>query len=500
MPFKPSSRSFFAILYALLFLIVLLFILWISDISLSVWERLNQQSDWFFWGYLLALAIFICLSVILIWRLLPKSSKQSTGNNAAKTVKQVSPESIQQRLDKIDENKVDTQQIKQELDALFSEQGTTQISLVLFGDISSGKSSLINVLLPDAKVETSVIGGTTRRVNRYLWQTELGDSLLLIDIPGYDEQYRVLDEMAKKAVYQGHIALFLCDGDLTATQYERVKEIALLGKPLLVVLNKADRYSPQELEIIRAEIQQKLDKLEETPNIQLVTVQTGGQREVTLVYPDGSEKTELRSLKPNLSALYESLQKIIGRANMTELELTRQQSVLRLLSSDLDKVEREARKNQAEAIVKNSTKKAVVASLATITPGTDLLVQGYLGINMVKELCQLYEVPAKDMDIEKLLKLLQANTIGAFPLLLAIAGNGFKAFPGIGTVAGGLIHSVAYGLIFDSMGKAVSMTLSAQGDLSPLLIDSLYKEKLVEDVESRAFEFVKMVLKSKRDS
>jgi len=104
------------------------------------------------------------------------------------------------------------------------------------------------------------------------------------------------------------------------------------------------------------------------------------------------------------------------------------------------------------------------------------------------------------MDIEKLIKMIQADTIGAFPLLLAISGNGFKAFPGIGTVAGGLMHAVAYGLIFDSMGKAVSMTLAAQGDLSPLLIDSLYKERLVEDVESRAVEFVKMVLKSKRDT
>jgi len=511
MPFKPNSRSVLALLYVLIFLIVLVIILWISDLSLSVWERLSQQPAWFFWSYLLALIGFVGLSLILIWRVLPKTAKNEPQAERVRHPESVvSQEVLQQRLDKIDENKVDTKAIKEELDELFDEQENTQISLVLFGEISSGKSSLINVLLPDAKVDTSVIGGTTRKVNRYLWQTPLGDSLLLVDIPGFNEQYQELDELARKAVYQGHVALFLCNGDLTATEYRYLKEIVSLNKPVVVVLNKSDRYSAQELEVVSHEIELKIAKIaDETTstensitikNIRLVSVQSGGEREVTLVYPDGSEKTELRPMRADLSGLHQALKQFTKQTELSELEHTRQQSVLNLLSSELDKVEAQARQEQAAQIVKNSTKKAVVASLATITPGTDLLVQGYLGINMVKELCQLYDIPAKDMDIEKLLKMLQANTVGAFPILLAVAGNGFKAFPGIGTVAGGLLHSVAYGLIFDSMGKAVSMTLAVQGDLSPLLIDSLYKEKLVENVESRAVEFVKMVLKSRRDS
>jgi len=498
MSFKPSSRSLFAILYSVLLLIVISIILWISDLSLSVWERLEQQSDWFFWGYITALLVFISLSLLLIWRLLPKTPTKSKPIVDGKITKDISAETLTQRLDRIDNKEVDTSHIKDELNNLFSEQNSSQISLVLFGDISSGKSSLINVLLPEAEVQTSVVGGTTRAVNRYLWQTPIGDSLLLVDIPGFDEQHRELDEIAQKAVYQSHIALFLCDADITATQYQRIEEIALLEKPLVVVLNKIDRYSKHDLQLLSQAISHKLDTLLTQHNseqsdtdsdsvidkeIKFITVQTGGQREVTLVYPDGSEKTELRELKPDLSNLYLAIKEIIKSTSLSELELVRQQAVMNLLASDLDKVEVEARQKKAEVIVQAATKKAVVASLATITPGTDLLVQGYLGINMVKDLCRLYDVPAKDMDIEKLIKMIQADTIGAFPLLLAISGNGFKAFPGIGTVAGGLMHAVAYGLIFDSMGKAVSMTLAAQGDLSPLLIDSLYKERLVEDVK-----------------
>ena len=43
---------------------------------------------------------------------------------------------------------------------------------------------------------------------------------------------------------------------------------------------------------------------------------------------------------------------------------------------------------------------------------------------------------------------------------LAIAGNALKAFPGLGTVGGGLVHAVAYGLVFDSLGRAVAATLA----------------------------------------
>ena len=44
-------------------------------------------------------------------------------------------------------------------------------------------------------------------------------------------------------------------------------------------------------------------------------------------------------------------------------------------------------------------------------------------------------------------------------LTLAIAGNAFKAFPGVGTISGGVIHAVAYGMIFDSLGRAAAETM-----------------------------------------
>ena len=48
--------------------------------------------------------------------------------------------------------------------------------------------------------------------------------------------------------------------------------------------------------------------------------------------------------------------------------------------------------------VQGYSRKAVFGALAAVSPGTDILIQGYLGLNLVKELCALYEVPAREMD------------------------------------------------------------------------------------------------------
>ena len=51
--------------------------------------------------------------------------------------------------------------------------------------------------------------------------------------------------------------------------------------------------------------------------------------------------------------------------------------------------------------------------------------------------------------------------------LLAVAGNALKAFPGVGTIAGGLTHAVAYGLIFDALGNGLRSSLDEGGALRP---------------------------------
>ena len=71
-----------------------------------------------------------------------------------------------------------------------------------------------------------------------------------------------------------------------------------------------------------------------------------------------------------------------------------------------------------------------------VTPGTDLLIQGFLGTQMVRELAELYGIKVGKVDTDLLLKLVQKHVGRAHTLVLAVAGNALKAFPGVGTLAG----------------------------------------------------------------
>ena len=111
----------------------------------------------------------------------------------------------------------------------------------------------------------------------------------------------------------------------------------------------------------------------------------------------------------------------------------------------------------------------------------------------------MYNVPVRQLDIDELFDFSGGQMKKSAPLILAVAGNGMKAFPGIGTVTGGLTHAVAYGLIFDSLGHAVNKTLQQRGKLTPAPAAITFKEMLSEDLEARAKLFAKLVFDKQKN-
>jgi hypothetical protein len=83
-------------------------------------------------------------------------------------------------------------------------------------------------------------------------------------------------------------------------------------------------------------------------------------------------------------------------------------------------------------------------------------------------------------------------------LSLAVAGNGLKAFPGLGTVAGGLVHAVAYGLIFDALGRSLILTLSRHGELVPEVAAKDFEDGISEHIEAGARRVAKIALDEKQ--
>ena len=117
---------------------------------------------------------------------------------------------------------------------------------------------------------------------------------------------------------------------------------------------------------------------------------------------------------------------------------------------------------------------------------------------MVKELAAVYDVSVRKMDTDLLMELVQKNVVKSTTLVMAIAGNALKAFPGAGTLAGGAMHAVAYGLIFDTLGRAVVSTLETRGELRPVQTASVFKETFGEDLETSARRIVRFAALAQR--
>jgi hypothetical protein len=294
---------------------------------------------------------------------------------------------------------------------------------------------------------------------------------------------------------RAHVVIFVCDGDLTRDEYLALQPLLELKKPLIVAFNKLDRYTDADRQLIR---QQLADRFAADPQVTIAGIATRPTRRVIRVGPDGTEQEEEQSLPPQIDELRAAVQSALD-SNMALLEHLRDTSVFALTARKLEQSKAEHRVTASADLVKTYTRRAVAGGLAAISPGTDILIQGYLGTRMVKSLCELYEVPVREIELQKLLTLTQKQVRTALPLLLAVAGNAAKAFPGIGTLAGGLMHAVAYGLIFDALGRAVTRTLETRGELRPAPASLMFRDNLVNGAESQARKLLRLALDIRKE-
>ena len=120
---------------------------------------------------------------------------------------------------------VDVGEARQELKELATRQDTGVVHLCFFGEISTGKSSLIKALVPEADVAIDVVGGSTNDVRHYRWRNKAGNEILLTDVPGIGGHEEGLDEVALEEAKRAHIVLFVCEGDLTRAENHVVGQL-----------------------------------------------------------------------------------------------------------------------------------------------------------------------------------------------------------------------------------------------------------------------------------
>jgi predicted GTPase len=497
MKLDRAIRTVLALLIVVVFFIAIGALLFFTQTALNVWDRLLEGPRLLLWGYVAAMALLVVLAIYLIWVLLVRRRVKPVAREVSKPL---TKEDIQGRLREAEEAGIDVGDAQQELRELASRQASGLVHLCFFGEISTGKSSLIKALVPDADVAIDVVGGSTSDIRHHRWRNDSGNEILLTDVPGTGGHDAGFDEMALEEARRAHVVLFVCEGDLTRAESRDIEQLLALDKPLVIVMNKADRFDLEEQAALMQRLLERVDRMGGAiDRDKVVAVSAGGEVDVVERRDDGTETVVRRSRPADIGVLVVAINRLLEEA-ADPLDARRDRAVFRLTAEKLAEAERQYRAQRSEQIIRNATRKAVIGSLAAVSPGTDVIIQGYIGTMMTQELCKLHGAAPRDLDIEEFLNLSQSRVGKALPLTLAVAGNGLKAFPGIGTVAGGLVHAVAYGLIFDALGRSLVLTLTKHGELVPEVAAKEFEEGISEHLEAGVRRIAGLALEEKTDT
>jgi uncharacterized protein len=452
---RTKNRPLRLLLFALIALALaaaLWVLLGVLSGAVALWKELRELPSWAQLSFLVIVILAICACFWLGWRLLRKRPRIS------KPVAPPTRDEIDERVTRLHATRADAASLQSELEELDRRARSEELYVAVFGEISAGKSSLIRALAPQATPHVDVLGGTTRAVTQYRAIESTGTTVTFADVPGtHEASGAIREQIARDEALRAHVVLYICASDLTRDQDTELKWLRGFGKPLVLVLNKMDQFDDNE----RMQLQRTLAERYQTLSDAQIVVSAGGTERFDRKLADGRIEHVERDRAPDIAALSTALQRYSAHGAQA-LESSRTAAVLTSLSGKADVLEAATRERDAEAAIAKYTRRAVVGALAAVMPGSDLVIQGVLATGLIRELGKLYDVPIRDVDIDAFLGQVKLTLRTSASIVLAIAGNVMKAFPGLGTVGGGAAHAIAYGLIFDSLGHAVASTLRDQ--------------------------------------
>ncbi len=338
-----------------------------------------------------------------------------------------------------------------EIEALLDKLERQQLHIAVFGRVSVGKSALLNALAGRELFDTGVLHGTTTAADRREWDSIAADDatlgpMLLIDTPGIDElDGETRERIAREVAQRADLVLFVVDGDLTAVEHQALLQVAAPGRPVLLALNKADRYTDAEREALLARLRQHVAGRLRPENVLAVMANPAPER-VLEADASGNERIVERPRAADVDDLRARILELMRSEGKTFAALNAAFAAGHLsdaISERLIALRREA----AEKIIHAYCLAKGVAVALNPVPAADLFAAAALDIALVMHLGRIYGMDPTKVEATELLKVILAQVAA---LMGAVWG----------------VHLVASALKLGTGGLSTVATAGLQGALA----------------------------------
>ncbi len=336
----------------------------------------------------------------------------------------------------------DYAQVQAMLDKL--EHGHLHIAAV--GRVSTGKSSLLNALIGTQQFASSPLHGETRESSMAAWQEIEAGGVFLIDTPGLDEAGgEQREQLAREVAERADLVLFVLDSDITDSERKALQTLVAAGRPVLVVLNKRDLYTSDEIAALLESIRQKTAG--QVPARQVLAVAAEPRPQAVIeIGADGVETQTVRERAVEIDALRLRLWDIIEAEGKT-LAALNASLFAASLSDQVGQRILEARREIGERLIRTYCIAKGVAVAFNPVPVADLFAAAFIDVGMVMHLSRVYDLPLSRKEAGSLVAVIAAEAAALMGTVWAL-------------------HFLSSALKVGTLGLSTILTAGAQGAIA----------------------------------
>ncbi len=258
------------------------------------------------------------------------------------------------------------------------------LKIVVFGAGAAGKTSLVNVLVGRMTGAVSPTLGTTAVGKTYQFSLPgLNQDLWITDTPGLLEvgvAGTEREKAARKLATEADLLLFLVESDLTQSEYQALRSLIEIGKRIILVLNKIDRFPKSDQALILKQLAARVQ-----PKIPPRSIVAIAANPPAIALASG----EVIQPDPDLQALLKPMAQIL-ESEGAELLADNLLLQSKRLGDETRTLLEKQRQRQAEKIVERFQWIGAGVIWVTPIPVLDLLAAAAVNAQMVVEIGQVY--------------------------------------------------------------------------------------------------------------